>query len=113
MGVLGGLAVVGSVCFQTFKSLRFSVLATSRGGTGGVRKDNVSGSNFETAVSLNKDICMPLLSSRCLSDMEIHRQTVMLDMLTHTHAAAGMAAVKVQNGTCVTRHGRRQQCILF
>lgn len=39
MGDFGGLADVGSVCFQTFKSLCSSVQATSRGGTGGVRKD--------------------------------------------------------------------------
>lgn len=34
----GGIAGVGSVCFQAFKSLRYLVLATSRGQTGDVRK---------------------------------------------------------------------------
>lgn len=34
----GGIVGVGSVCFQAFKSLRYLVLATSRGQTGDVRK---------------------------------------------------------------------------
>jgi hypothetical protein len=34
----GGIAGVGSICFQAFKSTRYLVLATSRGQTGDVRK---------------------------------------------------------------------------